>query len=135
MLFYVYRSPVMQRNIFYYNFYLYGQWTSLHQAAPTSLLCMLQALLVQWESKASMTKWDDGRSYGLWLDDLLEVVEPLSCGTYQSLCRGLQQVALVYFQELKYMNDFYYFPYFKRNCILTGSSCLCVWAHVCVHSP
>lgn len=124
MSFYVYMDPVKQMNIFYYNFYLYGQWTNHHRVVLTSPLCMLQALLVQWEWKASMTRWDDDQSYGWWLDDLLEVVEPLSCGTCQSLCTGHQQAALVYYQVLEHptsMTLYTYRPQRKVLCYFSDS--------------
>lgn len=121
-------------NIFYCNFYLYEQWTNRHQAVLTSPLCTSPALLVQWELKASMTKWDDDQSYDWWLDDLLEVVVPQSCGTCQSRHTDLQQVALAYYQELKYTNlitnrttisTVFCIPYVTRKGRIIGSSYLC----------
>jgi hypothetical protein len=120
-------------NIFYCNFYLYEQWTNHHQAVLTSPLCMSLALLVQWELKASMTKWGDDQSYDWWLDDLLAVVVPQSCGTCRSQHTGLRQVALAYYQELKYMtiitnrtkiSTVFCIPYVTRKGRLTRSPLL-----------
>jgi hypothetical protein len=121
-------------NIFYCNFYLYEQWTNHHQAVLTSPLCMSPALLDQWELKASTTKWDDDQSYDWWLDDLLKVVVPQSCGTCQSRHTGLQRVALAYYQELKYTtlitnrttkSNVLCRPYVTRQGKIIGSPYLC----------